>query len=84
VDDGRFPFEADAFRERSWLIVKVDAPFWLRIERAELLTGRRPTFDELNHPTETMLNDIEYDMFVSGMTDPNKVAKRIMERARNV
>lgn len=59
VDDVRFGFEADYLRSKGWKIVKVQTPEELRISRAKANTGRTPTKDELNHESESEVDDIK-------------------------
>lgn len=83
IDDGRFPFEADAFRQRDFLIVRVDTPKHIRMQRLHELMGRAPTESELNHETETQLDAIEYDVTVSGVTNPYEVAQALVEISKS-
>lgn len=68
-DDTRFPFEADFLRDKGWVIAKLYVPKEIRAERYLSLYGRVPTEDELNHPSETEVDDIAEDIGLSG-TDP--------------
>lgn len=71
VDDVRFIFEAEYLRSKGWFIVKVATPEYVRIHRAESMTGRRPTLQELNHESEREVDDIVVDYLYDGLTDLN-------------
>lgn len=81
MDDARLHFEAKALRDRGWLLVKVDTPEGVRLQRYYDLYGRQPSRSEMDHPTETESDFIEYDMVVDGMTSPALVAEAILIRA---
>ena len=66
VDDVRFGFEADYLRKNKWLIVKIETPEDIRIERAIKATGKRPTEAELYHESEREVDDIEVDQAIPG------------------
>lgn len=53
-DDTRFPNEADALARRGWVIVRVQVDDATRFTRL----GRVPSPEELNHPSETSIDDI--------------------------
>lgn len=65
-DDTRFPFEAEFLREKGWIIAKLYVPKEVRAERYERLYGRVPTESELNHPSETEVDNIKEDIGLSG------------------
>lgn len=83
VDDGRFIFERDALRELGFLIVGVETPFAERMARAEFISGRRPSDEELEHQSEREIPHIlhEVDITVSGTGDAYSEARRILEAA---
>lgn len=84
-EDVRFIFEADALRARDWLIVGIDTPLEVRMQRAETLYGRRPTEAELNHESELEVPGIlaDADIIVSGINDPYENVKLILNQARS-
>jgi len=78
LDDLRLPFEADALRERGWLIVKLEAPLDVRLIRHNRLYGRMPTETEMSHPTETLMDSIEPDLIYDGSDDAADIADQII------
>jgi hypothetical protein len=67
IDDCRFPYEANYLRdELGFVIVKLDTPDETRFTRYERLYGRRPSEDEVNHPSETQVDAIVEDLLVPG------------------
>jgi energy-coupling factor transporter ATP-binding protein EcfA2 len=78
-DDTRFPFEADFLRERGWLIVKLYVAKEVRAQRYESLYGRAPTEAELNHPSETEVDDIKEDLGFSGESPVQDIVKGILD-----
>lgn len=83
MDDARLRFEAEALRSRGWMLVKVDTPTGVRLQRYFDLYGRQPSHSEMNHPTETESETIEYDLVVDGMTSPALVAEAILVAAED-
>ncbi len=83
VDDMRFPYEEDAFRAADWLIVGVNASTAERMRRAEALTGREPTSEELSHDSEKFVPGIieRADVIVQGERDVYENVKLILEEA---
>jgi GTPase SAR1 family protein len=80
TDDCRFPYEADALRRLGFEIVKLETPLDTRIRRYFQTYGVYPTAEELVHPSEIELVDIEYDHEIDGEKDP----KAILEWAYNI
>lgn len=78
-DDTRFPFEADYLRNNGWLIVKLYVAKEVRAQRYEYLYGRAPTEEELNHPSETEVDNIEEDIGFSGEQPVEQIAREIFE-----
>jgi|WetSurMetagenome_2_1015567.scaffolds.fasta_scaffold809888_1 hypothetical protein len=72
VDDGRFAFERDALSRRGWLIVGIDTPKAVRMERYRMIYGRYPTDVEMSHQSEIELPDIivNADIILDGTDDP--------------
>lgn len=79
VDDVRFIFEADHLRQDGWLIVKVDTPEKVRVERGYKLLGRRPTRAELTHESEVEVDEIVADKVVKGTEGPDTRERTILE-----
>lgn len=73
TDDCRFPYEADALREGGFTIVKLDVPLDTRIQRYEKTYGRKPTPEELVHPSEIELVDIVPDFVLDGEREPKDI-----------
>lgn len=72
TDDCRFPFEADALRERGFVVVKIATPEEVRMARYENVYGRKPSPEELSHPSETEVAKIASDAWADG-TEPVEV-----------
>jgi hypothetical protein len=77
TDDCRFPYEADALRERGFTIVRVMTPIKTRMERYEMTYGRLPTQAEMTHPSETEVTLIDWDMLVDGTHPVDELASTI-------
>jgi hypothetical protein len=73
TDDCRFPYEAEALRSAGFTIVKLDTPLETRISRYENTYGRKPTPEELVHPSEIELNDIVPDYVIDGTKSPKDI-----------
>lgn len=78
-DDTRFPFEADYLRNAGWVIVKLYVPKEVRAERYERLYGRVPTAEELSHPSETEVDNIQEDIGFSGEWPIDEIVKGIFD-----
>lgn len=77
TDDCRFPYEADALRERGFTIVRVMTPIKVRMERYEMAYGRLPTEKEMTHPSETEVTLIDWDVLVDGTHPVGELASTI-------
>lgn len=80
IDDCRFPYEAEALRNRGFKVVLLDTPLETRLERYELLYGRRPTVEEMNHPSELEVDDIVPDMTVDSSRSPEQIVREILRQ----
>ncbi len=78
-DDTRFPFEADFLRKNGWIIVKLYVPKEIRAARYESLYGRLPTEAELNHPSETEVDEINEDLGLSGEEPIESLVKQLFD-----
>ena len=78
-DDTRFPFEADFLRENGWIIVKLYVPKEVRAARYESLYGRPPTQEELSHPSEIEVDDIQEDLGLSGEEPVESLVQKLFE-----
>lgn len=78
-DDTRFPFEADFLRDNGWIIVKLYVPQEIRMERYKDIYGRYPTETEMNHPSETMTDDITEDLALSGTQSPEEIIEMLLD-----
>lgn len=85
VDDGRFVFERDSLSKRGWLIVGVDTPVDVRMDRYQRAYGVLPSPTELDHPSETELPGIitNADLLVNGTDDPASSAGKILLAAND-
>lgn len=59
-DDTRYPNEAAALRERGFVIVRVVAPKWMRVDRLKR-NGRLQDEAQLDHVSETALDHWDDD-----------------------
>lgn len=78
MDDARLTFEADALRNRDWLLVRLEAPAKLRRARYLALYGRYPTPKEEAHATETESDTITVDLVLDGAVSPTLLAEKVM------
>lgn len=78
-DDTRFPFEADFLRSKGWIIAKLYVPKEVRAERYERLYGRVPTESELNHPSETEVDNIKEDIGLSGEDPIEELIEKLFD-----
>lgn len=81
TDDCRFPYEADALRKAGFLIVKLDTPIDVRIQRYFDTYGVYPTAAEIVHPSEIELVDIQCDAVIDGEMSPKEILLDAMEIA---
>lgn len=81
TDDCRFVYEAEALRERGFLIVRVMTPAKVRMERYEMTYGRMPTVQEMSHPSETEVSHIEWDILLDGTKDVALLAHDLMRES---
>lgn len=80
IDDGRFDFELDWCRLKGFLIVGVNTPEPMRIQRYQTVYGRTPTVAELTHISETQVPQLlnHCDVIVQGSADPYDNVRKIM------
>lgn len=79
IDDCRFPYEADALRERGFIVARLVTPLDVRMNRYELSYGRRPTPAEMNHPSETEVQNIKWDALLDGTKPVEILAEALVE-----
>lgn len=84
TDDCRFPYEAQALKDIGFLIVKLDVDLDVRIQRYEQTYGRKPTPEELVHPSEIELVDIDPDFRIDGTQEPKAILEQAMRYAQVV
>jgi hypothetical protein len=84
TDDCRFPYEAQALKGEGFLIVKLDVDIDVRIQRYEATYGRKPTPEELVHPSEIELVDIVPHFTIDGTQDPKAILAEAMRIAQVV
>lgn len=82
VDDGRFLFERDALVDNDWLIVGVDTPVEVRMERYLETYGRMPNPEELVHQSEIEIPLIieSADVIISGEGPVGELVDKILIR----
>jgi hypothetical protein len=76
-DDVRYRSEARMCREHGLIVVRVETPREVRMERYRALYGRYPTPDEEGAATEVEIDRIGTDLTVSGTADVNLVAAQL-------
>lgn len=84
TDDMRFLHEYKALSQRGWIIVGLQCPVEVRIERLTAINGRPPTQEELHHESEIEVPIIieKADMVLDSTLDPYVNAQKILEVAR--
>lgn len=78
-DDTRFMFEAQALRAIGFLIVRINVPLMVRMQRLEALHGRKPTKSEQYHESEREIDDIQVDFELDGTLEPWTLTRSILE-----
>jgi dephospho-CoA kinase len=81
VDDMRFMFEMSWLTVDGWMIVGIDTPSAVRMDRAERIQGRRPSEAELTHESEIEVPRIiqAAHLVVDGTDDPYDNAAKILK-----
>jgi hypothetical protein len=79
TDDCRFTYEAEALKERGFVIARVMTPVKVRMERYEMTYGRLPTTQEMMHPSETEVQNIEWDILLDGTKPVDVLAADLAE-----
>lgn len=79
MDDARLRFEAQALREKGWLLVRMEAPEDVRRQRYFDLYRRYPTKRELTHKTETESDLIDVDLVLDGTLSPARLAEMVVD-----
>lgn len=82
-DDTRFKFEAEWLKARGWLVVSLYVPTEVRMERYKNLYGRYPTEEEMNHPSETEVYDIDYDLLLTTTVPVPELVEQIFDHVEN-
>lgn len=82
TDDCRFPYEAQALKDIGFLIVKLDVDLDVRIQRYEQTYGRKPTPEELVHPSEIELVNIVPHFVINGNQEPKAILGEAMRIAQ--
>lgn len=82
TDDCRFPYEAQALKDIGFLIVKLDVDLDVRIQRYEQTYGRKPTPEELVHPSEIELVNIVPHFVIDGNQEPKAILGEAMRIAQ--
>lgn len=78
IDDCRFPYEAVFLRRRDFIIVKLDTPEPIRLDRYQTFYGRLPTKQERTHPSETEVENIEPDFVIPGDQTPEDILEQVI------
>lgn len=84
TDDCRFTYEAEALKERGFLIARIMTPVRVRMQRYEMTYGRLPTDAEMNHPSETEVQNIEWDILLDGTQTVAELAYNLTEALEQV
>lgn len=81
--DARFPNEADSIREVGGLMIRLDVPAEIILNRALNRDGIQYTQEQLNHPSETALDDYPaFDLIVGHEFDAAQVVDAIIAARR--
>lgn len=83
IDDGRFDFEIDWAREHGFVVVGINTPEPVRLQRYEIVYGRRPSDEELSHKSEQQVPQLllQCDISLQGTEDPYVNAKKVIQYA---
>jgi dephospho-CoA kinase len=84
MDDMRLLFEAEALRETGWVIVALNCPEPVRMERYFKVYGKYPTMAEMNHKTETESGLITADVILDATLSPEYLAAVVAGMASEV
>lgn len=76
VTDARFPNEVKAIEDLGGKVIRLDVPENVRIDRIIYRDGIKPTQEQLNHKTETALDDYKFKFILDGCDDPDLLAKK--------
>lgn len=76
VDDLRMPAEYDMLREQGFIIVRIEADRWLRVDRL-VATGKLGRQEELDDLTETALDDYPVDYTIYNNNDPEDLSDQL-------
>lgn len=78
MDDARLRFEADALRDRGWLLVRLEVPEDVRMQRHYDLYGTTPTQAQMSHRTEVECEQIDVDLVLDGTESPELLAEKVV------
>lgn len=85
VSDVRFPNEAQSIVDMGGVIVRLHVDEDIRVSRIEKRDGRTPTKEELNHVSETSLDDFEFEVTFDGTsTKPFELAMQALPYVRDM
>ena len=82
TDDCRFPYEAKALHAEGFIVVKLEVPLAVRIERYNDSYGVYPTEAETHHESEIELEDIEVDYTLNGENPRRYIRDAILALAK--
>lgn len=79
IGDMRHPNEVDICKKNNAITVYLKCPLELRLERYEVLYGRLPTEEELNHTSEKLTQEYGFDFVLDSSRENDYLCKQIDE-----
>jgi hypothetical protein len=77
--DARFPNEADSIRETGGFMIRLEVPAEIILDRTKNRDGIQYTQEQLNHPSETALDDYpDFDLIVGHEFDAAEIVDALI------
>lgn len=77
VTDVRFPNEADSILDIGGKVIRLSVPWKTRVDRIMFRDGATPTKEQLEHKSETGLDEYKFEATYDGEAAPELLAKDI-------
>lgn len=77
ITDVRFPNEAKAVESLQGKIVRMNVDEELRLQRLMARDGKVPTYEQMNHPSEVSLDNIDFEIMSDGKESPSVIGFEI-------
>lgn len=74
VTDSRFPNEAQSIIDLGGVVIRLDVPEEVRVDRIRYRDGNDPTPSQLYHSSETSLDEFEFEFRIDGCKTPEEIA----------